>query len=74
MLCLVADEKDNKKMRAIFFVVVALIPADAEESKIGRTFACWCVLLLVSPAAWCCCMLLLQHVAAAAAAAVAGRR
>ena len=49
--------------------MVALITAGAEERRIDRTSAAWCLLLLVASASCCCCILLLQHAAAAAAAA-----
>ena len=58
--------RGQRKNEGDHLVVVALIPAGAEECRICRTFACWCLLLLVAPAACCCCMLLLRHAVAAA--------
>ena len=62
LFCLVADEEDNEKIRA-------LIPAGAEDRRIDRTSACRCSLLLLASACCCCCCMLLAASAVAAAAA-----
>ena len=54
--------------------MVAPIAARAEDRRIDRTSACWCLVLLVAAASCCCCMLLLQHAVATAAAADRSRR
>ena len=83
LYCFVADEEDNEQ-RGGDRVVVVLITAVAEECRVDRTSACWCLLLLVCFCSLlllvCFCSLLLLHdscaaavAAAATAAAAAGR-